>query len=201
MLWLAVEGLLKRALGFVVFLVLLGGAVWIGLDSRHDRDQISYCDADSRDPGCLFPSDVQDSACDEEIHDLSKEPHYTADYLHRWTDENACDLRFDVIVTQRGENACGGPSVAMIVMADYLGALIEGDNARVYVKDPDNVFGDVTTSSAFDPDAELPEEATDTRHRQGKATLWTVPLDEAIYLHFGNHVEKWPLDTDPPDCG
>ena len=208
---------MKRLLGAFVVLGLIGGAVWIGLNSSRDEvllvdcgDGVIFGDDRPRSETYLarlcdlFPSlemDVEDSACDEPKHDLDKEPNYSANYLYRWTDENGCDLRLDVIMTRQGEDACGGSSVADIVMADHLGEVVTPTTARIYVKDPDNVFGDLKTSEGFDPDAELPESAGETNHMQDRAELWVMGDGEAIYLHYGNHVERWPRDHSPPGCG
>lgn len=206
----------KRAIGSLVVAILIGGAVWIGLNSSRDEVLLVDCGdgalfGDDRprsktelarlcDLVPSFEMDFEDSACNEPKHDLSKEPNYSANYLHRWTDENGCDLRLDVIMTRQGEDACGGPTVADVLMANYLGRVVNPRNARIYVKDPNNVLGDRKTSRGFDPDAELPAGAAETNHSQGGAELWIAGDGKAIYMHYGNHIERWPLDPSPPEC-
>lgn len=83
-----------------------------------------------------------------------------------------------------------------------LGQPHDSTPARIYVKDPSNVFNDNAVAEAFDDDAELPSIANDSGFRQKDAELWTVPDDHTmIYLAFEDHVEAWPLDESPPGCG
>jgi hypothetical protein len=44
-----------------------------------------------------------------------------------------------------------------------------------YVRDPENVFGDVATSRGFDPNARLPLTAVDTGFRRDGVALWAEP--------------------------
>jgi hypothetical protein len=141
-------------------------------------------------------------ACNDAQYDLSKEPNYPVNYIHRWTTEAGCDVRLDVLMTRQGEDACGGAEVADILMGTPLGRPPDSSPARIYVKDPTNVFNDEETSEAFDPDASVPTDAVDSGYRQDGAELWTVPEDDAfVYLVSEDHVERWPQDQSPPGCG
>jgi hypothetical protein len=134
--------------------------------------------------------------------DLSEEPGYSANYLHRWTTAEGCPVRLDIIMTRRGPDACGGTKVADILMGWPLGSSHQKPHPfRIFVRDPHNVFGDSQISRGFDEDAELPGDAVDTGYRQDEAELWMRPHDDAfIYLVHEDKVEQWPHDETPPGC-
>jgi len=135
--------------------------------------------------------------------DLAAEPSYSADYLHRFTNEDGCEVRLDVITKREGENACGGPSVADVVMGWPLGGTHSHRPYRIFVKDPNNVFGDDKTSEAYDPDATLPEDAIRTAYSIDGAAMWMRPWNSNfIYLvRSPDEVERWPHDPSPSGCG
>lgn len=135
--------------------------------------------------------------------DLTREPGYSADYLHRFTNEDGCEVRLDVIMKREGENACGGPSVADVLMGWPLGGTHSHRPFRIFVKDPNNVFGDEATSQAYDPNATLPEDAVRTAYSIDGASMWMRPWNSSfIYLmHAPDEIERWPRDPSPPGCG
>lgn len=140
----------------------------------------------------------------EELTDLSKEPDYSANYLHRWQTSDGCDVRLDLLMTRQGEEACGGEDVADVLMTWPLGstATKPQDPHRIFVKDPTGVFNDDRTTKLYQDDAELPEAARDTGFRQDDVQLWMVPEDDAvIYLVGDDSTERWPLDESPAACG
>ena len=148
--------------------------------------------------GC---SSGQPAACGHGITDLDEEPSYSADYLHRWSTADGCDVRLDVLMTRRGDDACGGSDVADILMGTPLGRPHDSTRPRIYIKDPENALGDTTTANAFDEDTSLPKGAVDTGFRQGDVELWTDPKDDAfVYLVGESNTEAWPLDESPPGC-
>lgn len=139
--------------------------------------------------------------CEGTRFDLSKEPNYPVNSIHRWRTKEGCQVRLDVLMTRQGEEACGGPRVADILMGTPLGKTPERSRARIYVKDPENVFRDNETSRLYDPDAEVPQEAVDSGYRQDGAALWIVPGDDRLlYLVHEDRIEAWPLDKTPPGC-
>ena len=136
------------------------------------------------------------------VTDLSQEPDYSANYLHRWATAEGCPVRLDIIMTRHGPDACGGTKVADVLIGWPLGSAAEQPNPfRIFVRDPYNVFGDSRISRGFDNDAELPADAVDTGYRQWEAELWMRPHDDAfIYLVHEDRVERWPHDATPPVC-
>ena len=135
--------------------------------------------------------------------DVAHEPEWReyADY-RPWTTKDGCLVRVDVLADRNGPEHCGYESARVIITGTPVGTRYsDAGDAAEYVRDPDNVFGDPVTASAFDPDAELPKGAVDTGFRQGATALWTDPSDpSAIYLVTHESVERWPRDPTPTVC-
>lgn len=134
--------------------------------------------------------------------DLNEEPRYSATYLHRWTTSEDCAVRLDIIMTRRGPDACGGAKVADILIGWPLGSSHDEHRPyRIFIRDPENVFGDSETAAGFDADGERPADAVDTGYRQEGAELWMRPDDDAfLYLVYADRVERWPHDPNPVVC-
>jgi hypothetical protein len=143
--------------------------------------------------GCVKPGSATD---------VDQEPHYSANYPQRWTTAEGCSVRLDVLMTRQGQDACGGTKAADVLMGWPLGSSHQKPHPyRIFVHDPDNVFGDLRISRAFEEDAKLPEDAIDTGYRQEGTELWMRPHDDAfIYLVSDERVERWPRDASPPVC-
>ena len=111
-------------------------------------------------------------------------------------------MRLDIIMTRRGSDACGGTKVADVLMGWPVGSSHRKPHPfRIFVRDPQNVFGDSRISRDLDEHAELPGDAVDTGYRQDEAELWIRPHDDAfIYLVQEDNVERWPQDETPPGC-
>lgn len=135
------------------------------------------------------------------ITDLSRESHSQVDYLHRWATTDGCAVRFDVLVTRRGEDSCGGERVADLLMGTPLGTSTKNSEPRQFVRDPAGILVDRRTSQAFDPNARLPPGAKDTGFRQDGVELWMRPdRDGLAYLVDGDRVEAWPLGRAVAGC-
>lgn len=138
----------------------------------------------------------------EEMTDISEEPNYSADYLHRWHTADGCEVRLDILMMRQGDDSCGGPDVADIFMTWPLGSTDTepGDEHRIFMKDPTGVFNERTTE-LYQEDATLPEGARDTGFRLEETELWMVPEDDSfIYLVDDDNAERWPLDESPEGC-
>jgi hypothetical protein len=137
------------------------------------------------------------------VTDVAHEPDWRryADY-RPWATRDGCLLRIDVLGDRAGPEHCGFQSARVIVTGDPIGTRYSNTkDEAVYVRDPDNVFGDAVTAAAFDPNAELPEAAADTGFRHGGTALWVDPSDpSSIYLVAGLSVERWPRDPEPTLC-
>lgn len=132
------------------------------------------------------------------LTDLSAEPKYSANYLHRWTMADGCPVRLDVLMKR---DYCGGGGVEQVLMGWPLGQSHANHRPyRTYVGDPQHVL-DGPAGQAFDDDAELPADAVDTGYRQGDGALWMRPNDDSfIYLVTSERVEAWPYDESLPGC-
>lgn len=131
--------------------------------------------------------------------DISQEPNYDAEWVHRWSYEDGCHVRKDVVMTREGDGSCGENRASEIVLGATEDRRMR--ELRIHERDPDNIFNDAEVSEGFDPDAELPNDSVDTGYQQGDRRLWTVPgAPEFIYVQLPDAVEKWPLDLNPPGC-
>jgi hypothetical protein len=131
--------------------------------------------------------------------DVSQEPDYDAEWVHRWSYEDGCHVRKDVIMTREGDGSCGDGQASEIV----LGAKEDKHmrDIKIYQRDPENIYNDTQVSEAFDASVQLPDAAIDTGYQQGDRRLWLVPeVPEFIYVQLADAVEKWPHDPTPPGC-
>ncbi len=139
------------------------------------------------DPACNSPAGS--------ITDLGSEPHFSANYLHRWSIDS-CLVRLDVLMSR--DSGCGPNDM---VMGTPLGTSNLDGGARIYVGgNTTNLGGDTT---GFDPAALLPPSATDTGFRQSARELWMVPNDDGFaFLRSSadGHVEAWPLERSVFGC-
>lgn len=129
------------------------------------------------------------------ITDLTVEPNYSANYLHRWS-VDGCPVRLDVLMSR--DSGCGP---ADLLMGSPLGAVADGGNARIYVRGDTTALGGGATG--FQSDAALPSSATDTGFRQGVMELWMVPNDDAfVFIRSSDsgRSEAWPRDLRPLGC-
>jgi hypothetical protein len=120
-----------------------------------------------------------------------------------WITTDGCLARIDVIADHDGAAHCGFRSARFIVTGHPIGARYSSPrDAHVYVRDPENAFGDEHTAGLLDLEAALPPDAADTGLRLGPVQLWAVPDDpERIYVATpGGPVESWPLDREPALC-
>lgn len=152
------------------------------------------------------PSAVGVAVCDApegSVNDVATEPDWRQFAEYRdWTTADGCLIRIDVLADRPGPEQCGFESARVIITGVPVGERYTDDsNDAVYVRDPEDVFGDPATAAAFDPDAALPDGAEDTGFRQGATELWVDSADESsIYLVTGTSIERWPLDPEPTGC-
>jgi hypothetical protein len=160
------------------------------------------------------PSQTSDALAEETCGapgsetDLSREPNFSANYLHRWT-KDGCPVRLDILMTRHGADACGGLKVADIVMGIPIGAPQRPRSTRIYLRDPTGVFGQNVPQKLFDSDTNLPSKAVDTGYRQRyeslwseEVQLWVVPGEDSfVYVVFPDHVERLPGPNPGYSCG
>lgn len=129
---------------------------------------------------------------------LDEEPHYSADYLHRWETHDGCEVRLDYVMTRTG--ACFD-GVDEVLTGWPLGTTSRRPHEyRIFFRDPGGVTG-VKTAADFDPDASLPAGAMDTGLRWDGNGLWIAPDDDTfVWLVGADHVERWPQENPGFGC-
>jgi len=139
------------------------------------------------------------------VADVAGEPPLWREHTsgRAWITTDGCLARIDVIADYDGPEHCGFQSARTIVLGHPVGTRYSSPaDSHVYVRDPENAYGDAQTAGLLDLDAELPAGAADTDFRLGPAQLWAVPGDpEFIYVATpGGSTERWPLDREPSMC-
>lgn len=70
---------------------------------------------------------------------------------------------------------------------------------RQYVGDPQGALADFGFVVPFDDDTDLPSDATDTYHHEGRE-LWISGDGAVAFIVDGDGVEAWPTAPDPVGC-
>ena len=99
----------------------------------------------------------------------------------QWLDEQG---RVAALEYQGAEH-CGWQSARFLLVGPP-----DGSNRRQY--DPSGVLRYADVLAEYDPDVELPANATETGITRDDLALWTIPGDEAIYVVGPDRVEQWP---------
>lgn len=91
--------------------------------------------------------------------------------------------------------------MADILMGTPLGASHRKSRARSFIRDPNGILVGGKPSEAFDPHAQIPADAEDTRFRQDGLELWMRSGDDSVvYLVGDADVEAWPQVQRIPGC-
>jgi hypothetical protein len=104
-----------------------------------------------------------------------------------------------------GPDHCGWTSVTFLHTAWPLGSQAgRGDPWRQYLRDPQAVLAE-HLAVPFDPDAELPTDAVQSRYASGTGWfLWTAPSDEDVAVYLVNPgrgiTERWARAPEPALC-
>lgn len=121
--------------------------------------------------------------------------------LHQeWRHRDGSRIDTDVVSVVRGPSHCGWESAFLLHLGWPLGSSAGDDTQmRQYVRDPSDVLG---FGDQLEVQTELPAGAVDTRFRVDDVELWIGPHggDDAVYLVFRDHVEKWPRSTEIFAC-
>jgi hypothetical protein len=104
-----------------------------------------------------------------------------------WEDESGRRVPVTRIQSFKGGEHCNWEHITFV--------LVGGEKrADMYVRDTGNEFPGLLRTT-FDPEATLPEDATDTGWRRDDRQLWITPDKEAAYLTLVDDpqdVERWP---------
>lgn len=119
-----------------------------------------------------------------------------------WFGPSGDPVRTERLNVIRGSSHCDWQDILFLHVGWPLGSTGEPGPARQYVRDADGVL-DERVGQPLDADTTLPAEARPTSHHTSVASLWLGPDDgeDAIYLIFGGHVERWPRADPPVVCG
>jgi hypothetical protein len=122
----------------------------------------------------------------------------------RWFGPDGDEIAKDsnIINAITGPEHCNWQSAVMMHVGWPLGHdAADISEARLYLRDPEQVFFRDTPMSTFDADADLPERAKYTGYRTDFMELWLAKKDDAAaYLVFVDHVERWPRSEDAIAC-
>ena len=128
------------------------------------------------------------------VTDVAHEPDYRrwSNYAD-WTTQEGCLLRIDVLAERSGPKHCNYEKARVLVTGRPVGNRhTSPQDAAHYIRDPHGVFRRPRVQAGFDPDAALPEDATDTGYRRGSVQLWSVPGAAAVFMVDGDTIERWP---------
>jgi hypothetical protein len=70
--------------------------------------------------------------------------------------------------------------------------VLELDDQRRYVRDPDGLVGPEWLTGTYEPRATLPGDATNTGFTHGDQQLWLSSDKSAAYVVAGDATEQWP---------
>lgn len=130
--------------------------------------------------------------------DLSAEPTYDANYLHRWHNSAGCPVRLDVLMLRApGSDHHCAPWPPELVTGVPLGTSHAEGPARIYVRSADESWVDPRVTDEFSADAVLPQAAVDTGYHRDGQHLWVLPDDDSyIFLVSEDRTERWPLSAE-----
>lgn len=103
-----------------------------------------------------------------------------------WRDAAGKVVRSDLARAMQGPGHCDWGSTTWLTLGD-----------RMFIRDPEGVLADLTVVP-FEQRRDLPDDAVDTGLRTDQWHLYTVPVDDAVYvLTADGDVERWGRSRDP----
>lgn len=107
----------------------------------------------------------------------------------------------NVISLTLGPETCGYGALVLLTTANRLGQPFHtSDDARQYVRDPDNQFA---TIGRFEPSVARPPDAVFTGYRYGSMELWlsNEAGDDVVFMGRDGIWEQWPRAREMFACG
>jgi hypothetical protein len=99
---------------------------------------------------------------------------------------------------------CGWESADILRFASGLVGSSEGDRSQgeehFYIRDPEGAVA-VQTLQPFDASTVLPTNAIDTGHHTSSVQLWLSAADDAAFVVYDDHTERWPRVRGALACG
>lgn len=128
----------------------------------------------------------------------------TADDLvgARWTGPDGETVPSEVLNVLRGPQHCDWQSSVLLHVGWPLGTAADtAADIRQYVRDPKGVLPDVVMGS-FGADVQVPAGASATGYEADGVGLWLGEDggEEAIYVVFEEHAERWPRTAEVIAC-
>lgn len=160
---------------------------------------LSACgDAEERTPDPVRETNVGISATAlETTYEFEEYPG------NKWYGPDGDRVRSPQVISARtGPAHCGWHTAAFLNVGWPLGEEAEtADQAREYLRDPEDVLEPEWMLGEYDGNVKLPKGAEYTGYRTDFMELWLDPEDDnAAYLVFFDHVEKWPRAKEPLAC-
>lgn len=123
----------------------------------------------------------------------------------RWSGPAGDPVPTGVVNVIRGPEHCDWQSSLWLHLGWPVGTPAEtASDIRQYVRDPGGVLPEsVEKEASLALDAELPEAAEPTGYDVNTVELWLGEDggDDAVYVVFADHVERWPRTAEVIACG
>lgn len=191
---------------------------WAGPDVDHNADalqvtqlRVTHIDLAADEPGGDPLPDATDAQAPEPEEATGApsppddEGSMRADGLvgAQWRGPEGNLVSSRVINVIRGPEHCGWQSSVWMHVGWPLGT--QADTAadiRQYVRDPQNVLPDTGTRASLDTGVQVPPDAAPTGYETDGVLLWlgADDGDDAIYIVFDDHAERWPRTAQVIAC-
>lgn len=105
-----------------------------------------------------------------------------------WSDQQGRRVPTSKVTSFTGPSHCEWTTVTFLVLND-----------RQYVRDPEGVL-EPELVRPYDPDTDLPDDATDTGYRRIDQQLWLSATESVAYMVGPDHIEAWPSTVTETWC-
>ena len=148
------------------------------------------------------PQDLQDAGSSEELRtEFDFEPYPGS----QWYEPNGDEIPEEsgIINVITGPAHCNWESAVFLHVGWPLGRDAgDSSESRQYFRDSRGVLPRDSLMTTFDPSVALPKEAENTGYQTSFMELWLHPNDNnAAYLVFADHTERWPRAKETIACG
>jgi len=126
------------------------------------------------------------ASCDPAEYDPAVDDQLPMDI---WLDANGERVPTSFISSSQGPEHCDWQSVTFLWYED-----------RQFIGDPERALSDIDFVVPYEPDAELPSDATDAGYHHDDRHLWMSSDGTVAYIVEDDAVEAWPSPTDLIGC-
>ncbi|MER5881725.1 MULTISPECIES: hypothetical protein [unclassified Streptomyces] len=110
-----------------------------------------------------------------------------------WVDRTGHRVPTTKVISSPGAEHCDWQSAHFLDLGS-------GPNSRMYVRDPEGLFGAELLNGTYDADARMPADARDTGYRYRDWSLWFAADRSTAYVRTSDGVEAWPAAADWIGC-